>query len=158
MIKPVSYFFLLLLSYLLVLYTTNIDLTALSILLVLVFFINIGLLNFITRFVEEKNIKLTLKKEGIIALLLSISIIAFLQSGWKGTPFLYDNFDPGTMAFFILVPFIFLLKLTKDEVARITLLIFLLIPFMIFTKQESIAETAAIATYLCIGMLAFKKV
>ena len=145
----------LILSFLLVQHIPGIDHVLFSIIALLIFFVLSDRCNFTYRFIEnrqDKNIVFT--KEFISTLILSVSLIGFLYVGWDFIPLLHDNFDPGTLAFLIFLPFLLLLK--KDEMAQTTFFIFLIIPIMVFTKREGIAETAAIATYLCFGILAFR--
>ncbi len=134
---------LLSLAYLLVRYVGDISHPTTSIMFLAGIFFYFGMFDFL---LSKKNI--------ISTILLSISLIAFLYKAVPSIPFFYNNFDPGTIAFLTILPF--LIRFNKNEAARMTLFIFFLIPLMVFTKNEGIAETVAIATYLCIGLLAVR--
>lgn len=134
---------LLSLSYLLVQYVGDIPHPTISIFYMAGIFLYFGMFDF-----------LFTKKKLAVTIILTISIIAFLYKAVPSLPIFYNNFDPGTIAFLVIMPF--LLNLSRNDGARITLFIFFLIPLMVFTKNDGVAETVAIVTYLCIGLLAIR--
>lgn len=128
-------------------------------LILIVVFIYMGFLKFNTYFViNHPDSKKSFTKEFISAILLAVSIIAFIQPAGSQIPFYYENIDPGSLAFFLLLPFILLLKLRGNEIAQITILLFLLIPFGKFIGMDGAAETVSITTFLCLGLLAVKRI